>query len=148
MATRINAEGMTTKAGENLLYKDITYKVRGACFKIWKEFGGAFKEKIIDNALSVELVKQGLVVENQKRIDVYYKDTKVGVYIPDKIINDVVLLELKCKPFLTKEDVRQFWLYLKATNYRIGLLINFGTEKLEIKRRIYDRARKFPRKSA
>jgi len=130
-----------------LLYADITYKIRGACFEIWKEFGGAFKEKIIENALKEELSKLGLSLENQKRIDVFYKDKKVGTYIPDFIVNEVILLELKCKPFITQEDERQFWLYLKASNYKIGLLINFGTQKLEIRRRVYDKARKFPSKS-
>ncbi|MEK7162447.1 MAG: GxxExxY protein, partial [Patescibacteria group bacterium] len=106
---------MATKSGEQLLYQDTTYKIRGACFKIWKEFGGAFKETIIDRALTEELRKQNLTVENQKRIDIYYGGKKVGTYVPDKIINDSVLIELKCKPFLTREDRRQFWLYLKAT---------------------------------
>ncbi|MBI3335549.1 MAG: GxxExxY protein [Candidatus Portnoybacteria bacterium] len=139
---------MVTKLGEELLYEDVTYKIRGACFKVWKEFGGAFKEKIIDNALSEELFGQGLKIESQKRIDIYYGDKKVGIYIPDKIVNDAILLELKCKPFLTKEDERQFWLYLKGSNYKVGLLVNFGSKKLEIRRRIYDKARKIPRSSA
>jgi GxxExxY protein len=82
---------------------DVTYKIRGACFKIWKEFGGAFKEKIIDSALTHELVSLGLAVDDQKRIDIYYKDKRVGTYIPDKAVNNLVLLELKCKPYLTKE---------------------------------------------
>lgn len=131
-----------------MLYEDITYKIRGACFNVWKEFGGAFKEKIIENALREDFAKSGLQIESQKRIDVYYKSKKVGTYVPDMIINRTVLLELKCKPFLTREDQRQFWLYLKATDYKIGLLINFGTEKLEIKRRVYDKARQPQRHSA
>lgn len=134
--------------GEQLLYANITYKIRGACFKIWKEFGGAFKEKIIENALKEELKKLGLNLENQKRIDIFYEDKKVGSYVPDFIVNEVILLELKCKTFITKEDERQFWLYLKASDYKIGLLVNFGSQKLEIRRRVYDKARKFPPRSA
>lgn len=128
-----------------LLYKDITYQIRGACFWIWKEFGSAFKETVIDNALTEELEKRGLKVENQKRINIYYNEKKVGTYIPDKIINDCVLVEVKRKSFLTKEDKEQFWHYLKGSEYKLGLLINFGDEKLEIKRVIYDRARNDPR---
>lgn len=133
---------MTIEPKESLLYQDITYKIRGACFQVWKKFGGAFKEKIIDHSLQVELSQRGLEVESQKRIDIFYKNKKVGTYVPDFVINDSVLLELKCKPFLTKEDDKQFWLYLKATNYKVGLLVNFGSTKLEIKRRVYDKARK------
>jgi len=132
---------MVTKSGERLLYEDLTYRIRGACFNIWKEFGGAFKEKVIDRALTEELKSRGLKIENQKPIDIYYKGKKIASYVPDKIVNDLVLLEIKCKPFLTKEDERQFWYYLKGSNYKIGLLINFGSKKLEIKRRVYDRAR-------
>ncbi len=126
---------------ENLLYKDITYKIRAACFEVWKKFGGAFKEKIVDNALTIALKNQKLKVINQPKIEVYFQGEKVGTYQPDKIINDVVLLEIKCKPFLTDEDKRQFWLYLIGSPYRLGLLINFGSKKLEIERRIYDEAR-------
>lgn len=88
-------------------------------------------------------------VINQPKISIYFQDEKVGSYQPDKIVNDVILLEIKCKPYLTAEDRRQSWLYLKGSPYRLGLLINFGNKKLEIERRIYDKARKkIPRLSA
>lgn len=136
---------MATQNGESLLYADVTYKIRAACFKVWKEFRGAFKESIIDRALAEAMIGEGLQIENQKRIDIFLNKKKVGTYVPDKIVNDSVLVELKCKPYLTREDERQFWLYLQATEYKVGMLINFGSEKLEIKRRVYDKARSFPR---
>ena len=140
---------MPKKLVKDFLYSKETYLIRKACFKVWKEFGGGFKEKIIDRALTEELTILGLQVESQKSIDVYYRQKRIGSYVPDKIINDKVLLEIKCKPFLTKEDERQFWLYLKGSKYKLGLLINFGSEELEIKRRIYEKAReKYQRKPA
>ncbi|MDD5145367.1 MAG: GxxExxY protein [Candidatus Pacebacteria bacterium] len=141
---------MDKKIVKDFLYEKETYLIRGACFEVWKEFGGAFKEKVVDRALNVELKNLGLNVESQKIIDVYFRDKKIASYVPDKIINNAVLLEIKCKPFLTREDERQFWLYLKGSKYKLGLLINFGPKKLEIKRRIYDKAREktFQRKSA
>ena len=126
---------------ERLLYEDITYQIRGACFWVWKEFGSAFKESVIDKAITEELKKRGLKVEDQKRINIFYNHKKVGVYIPDKIINDCVLLEVKRKSFLTKQDKEQFWQYLKASEYKLGLLINFGDRGLEFQRIIYDRKR-------
>jgi len=126
---------------DDFLYKDITYDIRGACFWVWKEFRGAFKESVIDKALTKELTKRGRKVDNQKRIDVFYDNEKVGTYIPDKIIDDKVLLELKCKQFITKQDIDQFWKYLKGSHYKLGLLINFGPKNLEIKRVVYDTAR-------
>ncbi|MBI4262647.1 GxxExxY protein [Candidatus Uhrbacteria bacterium] len=124
-----------------LLYQDITYKVRGACFDVWKQFGGAFKEAVVDRALTVAMEKRGLQVEDQVTIDVYYGGRKVGTYRPDKIVNKAVLVEVKCKPFILYQDKRQFWLYLQGSQYKVGLLINFGSQKLEIVRRVYDKAR-------
>ncbi len=89
----------------DLLYEEITYQIRGACFWVYKEFRGAFKESIVDNALTRELISRGLTVEDQKRINIFYKGKKVGVYVPDKIINEKVLLEIKCKPILAKGDL-------------------------------------------
>lgn len=125
----------------DLLYKDITYDIRGACFWVYKEFGGAFKEKIIERALAEELKKRKRDVETQKKIDIYYLSKKVGCYVPDMIVDSKVLTEIKCKEFLTKQDIDQFWKYLKGSQYKVGLLINFGPKGLEIKRVVYDTAR-------
>lgn len=126
----------------DFLYEKESYQIRGACFEIYKTFGGAFKEKIIDRALTKALKKRGLKVEDQKRIDVYFNEEKVGSYVPDKIVNQNILLELKAKPFLTKQDIDQFWKYLKGSKYKLGFLINFSPMRLELKRIVYDKARK------
>lgn len=124
----------------SLLYEKESFEIRGACFWLWKEFGSAFKESIIDKAFTQELTKRGLKVESQKRINIYYEGKKVGTYIPDKVVNDSIIIELKSKPSLTDQDIKQFWHYLKGTPYKLGFLINFG-QKLEIKRVVYDEAR-------
>jgi len=132
---------MRINIAKDFLYEEESYKIRGAAFEVWKTFRGIFKEKIVDRALKRELENRGLKVENQKKINIYYKDEKVGIYVPDFVINDKILIEIKAKSFLTKEDERQFWYYLMGSQYRLGFLINFGSEKLEIRRRIYDKAR-------
>lgn len=140
---------MATKDGNQLIYEKESYLIRGACFDLYKKFGGAFKESIINKALVSELKFKGLNIENQKRIDIIHRAEKIGTYIPDIIINENILIELKVKTFLTKDDDRQFWYYLRGSKYKLGFLINFGFQKLEIKRRIYDKAReKIQRKSA
>ena len=131
-----------TKLIKDFLYEKETKKIREACQEIWNEFGGAFKEKILEQSLIISLKEKRLEIENQKRINIYFKDKKVGTYIPDLIINNIILIELKCKPFLTFEDKKQFWHYLKASPYKVGFLINFSPKKLEIVRRIYDKARR------
>ena len=127
---------------KDFLYEKESYEIRGACFDVWKNFGGAFKESVIDKSLTVALENRGLKVDNQKRIDIYFENKKVGTYVPDKIVNDCILLELKAKQFITKQDIDQFWKYLKGSKYKLGFLINFGPDKLTIKRIVYDIARK------
>jgi GxxExxY protein len=126
---------------DDLLYKETTYDIRGACFAVWKAFAGAFKEKVAERALAIELRKRGRKVETQKKIVILYEKENVGYYVPDVIVDDVVLVEIKSKEFLTAEDYDQFWKYLKGSRYRVGLLVNFGPKKLEIKRVVYDSAR-------
>ncbi len=123
-----------------LLYEKESYEIRGACFKVWDEFGGAYKESVVDKSLTIELRKRKLKVEEQKRINIFYDGQKVGTYVPDKLIAEKILMEIKSKPYLTPGDIKQFWRYLKGTNYKLGFLVNFG-DKLEIKRVVYDTAR-------
>lgn len=120
-----------------LLYEKESYEIRGACFDVYNTLGGGIKEKILERALSREFQKRGLQIDRQKRIDVMYDGEKVGTYIPDFVVNNKIVLELKSKPELTIEDKKQFWGYLKSSNYKLGFLINFRPDKLIIKRYIY-----------
>lgn len=124
------------------LYPKESQLIYEACHEVWKEFSGAFKESIIDKAMTIALIERGLSIDDQQRIDIYFKGKKIGTYIPDKIVNKIILIEIKCKPYITREDERQFWYYLKASNYKLGFLINFSPTTIEIKRRVYDTARK------
>ena len=99
--------------------------------------GGGIKERVIIRALTKELITQGMTVENQVRINVIYSNEKIGTYIPDLVINDKIIIEVKSKPFITKEDEKQFWGHLKWSKYRLGFLVNFGPNKLLIKRFIH-----------
>src|SRR4051812_3606828 len=100
---------------DDLLYKEESAKIIESIKYVYKEFGGSFKESIVDSALTVALTKRGLQVESQKRITIYFEGVKVGVYIPDKVVDEKIILEIKSKPFLVKEDEKQFWRYLKAS---------------------------------
>jgi len=124
-----------------LLYEQEPYKIRGACFEVWKQFGSAFKETAVERALAKEFKRRGLSIERQKRIDILYKNEKAGTYIPDFVIDDKIIVEVKVKPILIQEDKKQFWYYLRGSYYRLGFLVNFGTKKIEIVRRVYDLAR-------
>ncbi len=131
-----------TKIVENFLFPEESYKIRGACFDVWKQFRGSFKESIVDKALTLAMQARRLTVEDQKRINIYYLGEKVGVYVPDKIVNGIILIEVKFKVFSTLQDIRTFWDYLKASDYKLGFFVNYSPKKLEIKRVVYDTARK------
>ena len=120
-----------------LLYEDESYKIRGACFKVYNALSGGIQEKIVERALSKELITQGMNIENQVRIDVIYNNEKVGTYIPDLVINNKIILEIKSKPILTKEDEKQFWGYLKNSKYKLGFLVIFSPQELIIKRFVH-----------
>ena len=126
----------------SLLYSQESYLIRGACFDIYKKFRSTQKESVYQRSLLEELKSKGLRAEREKQFPVYHLGAKVGIYTPDLIVNDAIILELKTKPFLHKEDIRQFWYYLKNSKFTLGFLINFGEPNgVKIIRRIYEKAR-------
>ena len=100
------------------------------------ELGVGFLEKVYENALFIELVKQGLRVEKQKSILVTYRGEIVGEYVADLIVGDCVIIELKAVKTLDRIHQAQLLNYLKATGIRTGLLLNFGTSRIGIKRMV------------
>jgi len=128
---------MPKRKVEDFLYEKESYKIRGACFDVYNTLGGGTKEKIIEKALIKELGGKGLSIGVQIRIPIFYKDECIGTYIPDIVVNDKVIIELKSKPFIAKENEKQFWGYLKGSSYCLGFLINFGPQRLTIKRFVH-----------
>jgi len=115
---------------------DITYKINGAVFEVNRVLGPGFLEKVYENALAKELKTQGLKVETQAPIKVYYKDECVGEYFADILVEDKVIVELKTVEKIEKIHEAQLLNYLKATGIQVGLLVNFRKEKAEIKRMV------------
>lgn len=125
-----------------LLYPKESYLIRGACFSLYKKFRNTQKESIYQKALAEELISKGLNIQREKQLPIYHLKKKVGVYTPDIVVNSSIILELKAKPFLHTDDVRQFWFYLKNSDFKLGFLINFGENHgVKILRRVYDIAR-------
>jgi len=127
---------------KDLLYKDLAYKVQGAIFEVYKTLGSGFKESIYQNALEEELVKQNILFQKEVPLKISYKGKNVGFYRPDFIVENKVILEIKAIPEMPKYFEAQLFNYLKATDYKLGLLVNFGAEeKVDIRRRVYESAR-------
>ena len=117
-----------------LLLGDVSYEILSAAFEVHKELGGGFLEKVYENALAIELTGRGIDVETQKEIRVFYKGLLVGSYIADLLVKGDVVVELKSVETLTKAHEAQVLNYLKATGKQLGLLINFGKNRVEHKR--------------
>lgn len=124
-----------------LLHQDLSNKIIKTFYNVYNELGYGFLEKVYQNALYLELKEQGFKVEAQKQIKVYYKNSIVGDYYADLIVNDTIILELKAVEFLVKDFEYQLINYLRATDIEVGLLLNFGN-KPEFRRKVFSNERK------
>ncbi|MCH6201796.1 GxxExxY protein [Aquiflexum sp. LQ15W] len=112
----------------------ITKEIIGKSFKVSNTLGNGFLEKIYQNALFYELTKSGLNVKQQYPLEVFYEDKVVGEYFADLLVENKIILELKATKALEDIHLAQILNYLKACDMNFGLLINFGTPRVEIKR--------------
>ncbi|MCK8816291.1 GxxExxY protein [Natroniella sulfidigena] len=117
-----------------LLYSDLTYKIIGLAMEVYNELGYGFLEKVYENALMLLLEENDLKAEQQHSIEVEFKGKTVGNYIADIIVEDKVILELKSVKQISNAHKSQILNYLKATNVRVGIILNFAEEKLEYER--------------
>lgn len=119
------------------LYEDLTYKIRGSIFNVYNELGFGHKESVYQKALAIELDKKGIGYKREKALSIKYQDKKVGMYKPDFIIEDKIILELKAVKYIPKSHENQLVYYLQGTGYKLGLLVNFGSSPLTIIRKIW-----------
>jgi GxxExxY protein len=122
---------------QDLLYKDLSYILRGCFFKIYNTLGFGHKEIIYQQSLISELKSQHIPFETEKVLPITYNNTIVGVYRPDFIIDNKIIIELKAQDFIARANEEQLVHYLKSTGYQLGFLVNFGSTKLEISRKIW-----------
>ena len=120
-----------------LLHHDLTEKIIGAAFEVHRILGYGFLEKVYQRALQVELEARGLHVELECEIRVVYKGTVVGFFKADLLVEERVIVELKVAKEYCSQDEPQLLNELKATGMKVGLLINFGRNKVEFKRLVF-----------
>lgn len=126
---------------EKILHEELTGKIIKAFYTVYNTLGHGFLEKVYENALLIELHKNGLQAEQQKKIEVFYENQKVGDYFADIIVEDIIILELKASDAIAPEHEAQILNYLKATKIEVGLLFNFG-HKPQFIRRVFGNERK------
>lgn len=117
----------------------LSEKIIGCAFNVSNALGTGFLEKVYQNALAVELSNEGLEFEKEKAIIVHYKGSIVGEYFADIVVGKQIIVEIKAIKSLNEIHQAQLLNYLKATKLPLGLLINFGTPKVQIKRMLNDK---------
>ena len=119
-----------------LILKEEVYAVVGAAIEVHRELGPGFLEAIYQEAMEIELSKRGIPFDAQKPIQVRYKSQILNKkYVADLVCFDLIIVELKALNRLSGNEQAQILNYLKATGFKVGVLINFGSHgKLEWKR--------------
>ncbi len=133
----INADKKRLNADGKLIYGQLTYRIRGAIFNVYNTLCSGHKEQVYQKALAKELTEMNIPYKREVPLAVNYKGLRVGNYRPDFIVDNRVILELKAVRFMPKSYAQQLVHYLKTTNFKVGLLINFGAPRLEIKRLVW-----------
>ena len=120
-----------------LINENETYNIIGACFEVHKQLGNGFLEAVYQEALEIELSLRNIPFTREKQLKIKYKGKELKkYYTADFVCYDNIILELKALSELTNTNEAQVLNYLKTTNYKVGLLINFGTKSLQHKRLI------------
>lgn len=119
----------------NILFKEESYKIIGACMEVHKKLGAGFLESVYSEALEKEFINEGIPYEREKKLHIYYDDKPLKKYFKaDFVCYDSIIIELKASKFLSEVDHRQTINNVKATQVKLGLLINFGSPSLTYKR--------------
>lgn len=127
-----------------LLYKELSYQIQGAVIEVRKNYGSGHKESLYQRALAEELKLRRIAFVKEARIKIISPKTgnTIGIYCPDFLIEDKVILEVKALEVLPNKLIDQLFDYLKNSSYELGYFINFAGPKLYMKRIIYTNDRK------
>lgn len=118
------------------MYEELTGRIISCAFKVYNTMGFGYLESVYERCLLIELRKAGLTAESKIPITVFYEQQIVGEFIADILVEDTIIIELKSVRQLAKFHEMQLVNYLVATKKDVGLLINFGEEKVEVKRKL------------
>ena len=121
-------------AADERRFDSLTERILQATFEVSNVLGCGFLEKVYERALLKELALQGIRAKTQVSYPVIYKGQCIGEYFADLIVEDEIVLELKCVDHLLNEHTAQCLNYLKASGHKLALLINFQRPKVQLKR--------------
>ena len=132
MANEANGTNKARKlAGPDVVYPDLSYRIMEAVFEVHNRLGPGFSEEIYHRALIAELGVREIPFESQKSITILYREITIGTYHLDLLVDGKIIIELKAVASLNDLFKQQLMSYLKATGLRLGILINFGSRRVE-----------------
>jgi len=117
--------------------EELTYRIRGCVFEVYRQLGHGFLESVYQKALVHELTEKGVSVEEEKPVTINYKGQEIGGFRLDLVVENKVIIELKAQQKLPLGAEAQLMNYLKATGLKTGLLVNFTFPKATIKRIVF-----------
>jgi GxxExxY protein len=130
--------------GTKLRYADITEVVIGSFYDVYNELGHGFLESVYRDALGLALQSKGIHVDREKAVQVKFRGQVVGLFRTDLVVQDSVVVELKCARTIDRMHEAQLLNYLKATEFEVGLLLNFGVRP-QFRRMLLDNNQKIIR---
>jgi GxxExxY protein len=125
---------MDTNEECKLLLKEEVFQIVGAAMEMLNELGHGYYEKPYENALVVEFRLRSIPFEQQRAYDMLYKGHKVGLFVPDLIAFDAIIIDTKVIERITNIERGQMLNYLRITKFRVGIILNFKNPKLEWER--------------
>lgn len=127
-----------TKSGQSLLYEQESYVLRGLWMHIYNSLGPGHKEIVYGNAFEQTLKSNRIPYIREPIISLIFDGKKVGTYRPDFIVYGKIIVEFKSLNIIPQVFIKKLYQYLKSSQYKLAFIVNFGTTKLQIIRRIYD----------
>lgn len=132
MPNELNSTNRARKlVGPDVLYPELSYQIMEGVFEVHNRLGPGFTEEIYQRALISELEVRAIPFEAQKNIEIFYRGKPIGTYRLDMVIEGKIIIELKAVASLNELFKQQLISYLKATGLRLGILINFGSRRVE-----------------
>ena len=119
---------------KEIIYKELSYKIIELALEVHNELGCGFLEKVYENALMILLDREGIPARQQAPADVYFQNQVVGQYYADILVDNKMILELKTVDTIADVHKAQTLNYLRATGFKLGLILNFAKPRLEYKR--------------
>jgi GxxExxY protein len=128
-----------------VIYKELSYKLVGCLYEVYNELGPSHKEQIYQEALKICFDERNINYKEKKQLKIKFKGKDIGIYEPDFIIDEKIILEIKSTLSMPSVFEKQIYYYLRGSDYKVGYLVNFGSDKIDIRRRIFESARKYSR---